>query len=140
MHSAFVRLAAAAVVVAAVMGIARPAHAQVEISSKAMEIKLTGRVQLQFNHTSDSAALIPSTFFVRRARLTAEIKVNDFISGKIQPVHGEAAVLRSRSGHPARRPARRQRAALLGVGDERARSEQRYRRERGEIIHRSPGV
>jgi hypothetical protein len=92
MQSAFVRLAAAAVVAAAVMGLARPAHAQVEISSKAMEIKLTGRVQLQFNHTSDSAALIPSTFFVRRARLTAEIKVNDFISGKIQPEYGEGTV------------------------------------------------
>ncbi len=64
------------------------ATAQVEITSDTTTIKLTGRLHLQFNHTSAEGAELPTTFFVRRARLTAEITVNDFVYGKIQPEYG----------------------------------------------------
>ena len=76
----------------AALAAVQPANAQVEIKSKAMEITLTGRLHMQWNHTSSTDAAVPSTFFVRRARLTAEIKVSDFISGKIQPEYGEGTV------------------------------------------------
>ncbi len=76
----------------AVPVVGRPAGAQVVIKSKAVEITLAGRLHMQWNHTSSTGAAVASTFFVRRARLTAEIKVNDFISGKIQPEYGEGIV------------------------------------------------
>ncbi len=81
----------AAVVGALALG-ANVATAQVEISSNATKIKLTGRLHLQFNQTSAEGAALPTTFFVRRARVTAEITVNDFIYGKIQPEYGEEIV------------------------------------------------
>ncbi len=74
-----------------VMASARPATGQVEIHSKAMEITLTGRLHAQFNSTS-VAGEPSSEYLVRRARLTAEIKVNDFVSGKIQPDFGEGEI------------------------------------------------
>jgi len=83
--------AAAALAVASTM-FAPAAMAQLEIKSKAMEIKFTGRVHMQWNQTSVTDAAVASTFFVRRARLSAEIKVTDFISGKIQPEYGEGSV------------------------------------------------
>jgi Phosphate-selective porin O and P len=66
-------------------------EAQVELRSRAARLTITGRVHTQWNHTSVNSE-ISSTFFVRRARLTAEIKINDFISGKVQPEYGEGAV------------------------------------------------
>jgi hypothetical protein len=74
------------------VAVAPPAWAQVEIKSKAIEITLSGRVHMQWNQTSSTNAAVASTFFVRRARLTAEVKINDFISGKIQPEYGEGTV------------------------------------------------
>lgn len=68
---------------------ASPARAQVEISSKAMSMKIDGRLHFQFNHTSVETAQLPTTFFVRRARLEFEVKVNDFITGRLQPEFGE---------------------------------------------------
>jgi hypothetical protein len=65
------------------------AHGQVEISSKAMSMKIDGRLHFQFNHTSVETAQLPTSFFVRRARLEFDIKVNDFISGRLQPEFGE---------------------------------------------------
>jgi hypothetical protein len=81
----FVTTAAIGVVAAG----AQPAHAQVEISSKAMSMKINGRVHFQFNHTSVESAQLPTTFFVRRARLSIDVKVNDFVSGRVQPEFGE---------------------------------------------------
>ena len=59
----------------------------VEVTSKASEISLTGRVQTQFN-TSSVEGELGSEFLMRRVRLTAEVKLNDFVSGKIQPDYG----------------------------------------------------
>ncbi|MFQ5746966.1 MAG: porin [Gemmatimonadota bacterium] len=84
----------------AVLSVAAPARAQVRIKSKAEEITLTGRFQLQARTTSCSTFPVdPGSacagqesgldWFVRRARLTAEVKINDFIDGKIQPDFGE---------------------------------------------------
>ncbi len=79
------------VVVVALAGTPAIATAQVEIKSRAMEITLTGRLNAQFNTTSISDE-ISNEFFVRRARVTAEIQVNDFVSGKIQPDFGEGDI------------------------------------------------
>ena len=76
----------------AALAAVQPANAQVEIKSNAMEITLAGRLHMQWNHSSSTDAAVTSTFFVRRARLTAEVKVTDFISGKIQPEYGEGTV------------------------------------------------
>lgn len=69
------------------------AGAQVAVSSAAEAIKLTGRTHLQFNTTSAGNDSVPaSTFTLRRARIVAEIKVNDFVSGKVEPEYGENRV------------------------------------------------
>lgn len=62
--------------------------AQVEISSKAAEIKLTGRLHFQWNYSS-AAEDLAHLFLIRRARATLEVKINDFVSGKIQPEYAE---------------------------------------------------
>lgn len=82
-----------ALIVAAVACVlsASSAAAQVKIESKAAEITLTGRVQLQWNTTSVDGP-ISNEFLIRRARLTAEIDFNDWISGKVQPEYGEGEV------------------------------------------------
>lgn len=73
----------------AALGIfATDATAQVQIRSRAAQITVTGRVQLQWNTTSVDGP-ISNEFLIRRARLTAEVKVNDLISGKVQPDFGE---------------------------------------------------
>ncbi len=67
---------------------ALPSNASaVEVKSKASEIKLTGQVHTQFN-TSSVEGELGSEFLVRRVRLTAEVKLNDFVSGKVQPDYG----------------------------------------------------
>ena len=62
--------------------------AQVKIESRALEIDITGRLHTQWNTTSVDGP-ISNEFLIRRARLTAEIKVSDLVSGKIQPDYGE---------------------------------------------------
>ncbi|HSG81839.1 MAG TPA: porin, partial [Gemmatimonadota bacterium] len=64
--------------------LATSATAQVEIKSGAAEIKITGRLQPMYDY-STSAEELSSIFLIRRARITLEIKINDWISGKIQP-------------------------------------------------------
>ncbi len=76
------------VLLAALALSATNAAAQVEIKSKATEITLTGRVHLQWNHSSIDDEL-SNEFLIRRARITAELDVNDWISGKVQPDFGE---------------------------------------------------
>jgi len=60
------------------------AIAQVEIESKAMKIKLAGRVNAMWDYSS-AAEELTSVFLIRRARITVEVQINDWISGKIQP-------------------------------------------------------
>ncbi|MFQ6045002.1 MAG: porin [Gemmatimonadales bacterium] len=89
MHSVLGR---AAVVCGAAISLYAPqARAQVEIHSRAAEITLAGRVHTQLASTSVSGERA-SEFFVRRARLTAELEVNDWVSGKIQPDYGEGKI------------------------------------------------
>ena len=66
-------------------------HAQVEIRSRAATLTVTGRVHAQFN-TSSVTGEFSSEFLIRRARLTAEVEINDFVSGKVQPDFGEGKV------------------------------------------------
>jgi hypothetical protein len=77
----------AVLVIIALIGLASPGLAEVVLKSKATEIKLTGRAHTQFN-TSSVEGEIGSEFFIRRARITAEVKLNDFVHGKVQPDFG----------------------------------------------------
>lgn len=81
--------------VGAVLGVlgvalaAQAASAQVEIKSRAIELTITGRLHAQWNTTSvDAEEVISNEFLIRRARVTAEVKVNDLVSGKVQPEYG----------------------------------------------------
>lgn len=74
------------------LALAGSAGAQVTVSSKAMELKIDGRLHFQYNHTSAELADLSSSFFVRRARLEVEARINDFVSGRIQPEFGEGTV------------------------------------------------
>ena len=67
-----------------VMGLPAGATSQVTISSDAMEIDLHGRLHFQYNTTSVVGE--PASFFlIRRARITLTAKINDFVSGRVQP-------------------------------------------------------
>lgn len=65
---------------------------QVEIRSRASQITLTGRVHTQWNSTSVGSENLTSVFLIRRARLTAQIKLNDLVSGKVQPDFGAGKI------------------------------------------------
>lgn len=55
-----------------------------KVTTKAAEVQVGGRVQTQFNTTSVDEE--PTTDWrMRRVRLEAKVKVNDVVSGKIQP-------------------------------------------------------
>lgn len=87
------KTARAAMQVALLAALPPTALGQVKVESRAAEIEITGRVQAQFNTTSVDAADLPaSEMLVRRARLTAEIMANDFVSGKVQPEYGDGEV------------------------------------------------
>lgn len=79
------------VVTLALALMASPLAAQVQVRSQAVEIRLTGRVQTQFNATS-VAGERRTEFLIRRARFTAEVQLTDFVSGKIEPEYGENRV------------------------------------------------
>jgi hypothetical protein len=78
---------------AAALGVscALPATAEVSIHSKATEITITGRQHTQFNTTSVEGQL-GSEFLIRRARLAAELKITDSVSGKVEPDFGEGGI------------------------------------------------
>ena len=80
----------AGVLVAAVCASGGRAAAQVRVHSKAMDLTLTGQFQTQFNTTS-VAGEPESEFLIRRARITAEVAVNDFVSGKVEPEFGNGS-------------------------------------------------
>jgi len=84
-----VRATVAAVILGALPG---GATAQVAVSSQAETIKLTGRAHTQFDHSSVDTEPA-TTFLLRRARIVAEIKVNDFVSGKVEPEYGRGSVI-----------------------------------------------
>lgn len=59
----------------------------VEIDSKALKITMTGRVQAMWT-TSSVDSLFSNEFLVRRARLALRLKINDWVSGMIEPDFG----------------------------------------------------
>lgn len=59
------------------------ADAQLEISSRASSIRIGGRAHAQYSVSSAPGA--DTDFFFRRVRFIADITVNDFVSGRIQP-------------------------------------------------------
>jgi hypothetical protein len=59
------------------------AGAQVEIRARAATITFGGRLQTQYSLSSIDGA--DNDFFTRRARLIAEVRINDFLSGRVQP-------------------------------------------------------
>lgn len=63
-----------------------PASAQspISISSDALEMNIGGRLQAQYN-TTTWADSPPSEMILRRARLELEVKLNDLVSGVIEP-------------------------------------------------------
>ena len=56
----------------------------ISIESDAIEIKIGGRVQTQFN-TTTSLTEAPSEMILRRARLELDVKINDVVSGTVRP-------------------------------------------------------
>ena len=75
--------------VLAVLALSIPALAlaQPEIKSKAEKLTITGRVHAQWFQSSIDAD--PSNeFFIRRARATIKVKMNDMWSGQVQPDFG----------------------------------------------------
>jgi hypothetical protein len=63
------------------------AAAQTVIHTNATEITLTGRLHTQLN-TSSVATQPQSEIVIRRARFSAAVKINDFVSGLIEPEYG----------------------------------------------------
>ncbi len=91
------RLAGLGVIVTGlgVTSLARPAAAQTTVHSKAVEITLSGRLHTQLNTTS--VATEPGEeIVIRRARFDATVKINDFVSGFVQPEYaGSKATLKA---------------------------------------------
>lgn len=73
---------------AAVTLLAAPALAQVDVRSRTVELTLSGRVHSQFN-ASSVEGVPASEFLIRRARFTADVKVNEFVSGQVEPEYGQ---------------------------------------------------
>ncbi len=63
---------------------ARPASGQVEIEARTASIEVGGRVHAQMvSSTADDGH--QTDFVLRRARLTFDVAVNDFLDGRVQP-------------------------------------------------------
>jgi hypothetical protein len=75
--------------IAGLPAVAIPLHSQqpsegTRVRINAAEITLTGRVQAQFNTTSVDGT--PRTeYLLRRVRFGADVRINDVVSGRIQP-------------------------------------------------------
>lgn len=68
---------------ALVLAVPLNASAQNEIRARAATITLGGRLHTQYSSSSVSGA--EDDFFFRRARISVDILVNDFLDGKIEP-------------------------------------------------------
>jgi len=69
--------------------LAASAARAVEIDSKAEKITLTGRVQPLWTYSSFEDGNPSNEFLLRRARLAMKVKINDWISGVVEPDFGE---------------------------------------------------
>ncbi len=80
------------VVGTAVAVASQPLSAQdLKFKTDALELEFSGRVHMQFN-TSSVSDVRSSEFLLRRVRMTADIKINDFISGRVQPEYAITSV------------------------------------------------
>lgn len=61
-----------------------PLAAQTSIHARAAEITVGGRIHTQFN-TSSADSDVASEALIRRARVDASVKINEFLSGFVQP-------------------------------------------------------
>lgn len=61
------------------------------LSADSMRLTLSGRVQTVFN-TTDVPGFAATEFALRRVRLEARIRVNDVVSGKVQPEYAGSRV------------------------------------------------
>jgi hypothetical protein len=64
--------------------------AQVEIRARSATITFGGRLHTQYSLSSIDGA--DNDFFTRRARMIAEVRINDFLSGRVQPDFAGGAV------------------------------------------------
>lgn len=69
-----------------------PAAAQIEIAARGASITIGGRLHSQYSLSSVAAA--QNDFFLRRARLNADVEVNDFLTGRVQVDFAGTAVLK----------------------------------------------
>jgi hypothetical protein len=60
-----------------------PLSAQLEVTGRGATLSIGGRLHAQYALSSIDAAT--NDFFMRRVRLIADITVNDFLSGRVQP-------------------------------------------------------
>lgn len=66
------------------LGSAGSAAGQVEISARGASLRIGGRVQTQFAHSSVGAGP-GANFFFRRVRLTFDATLTDWLGGRVQP-------------------------------------------------------
>jgi hypothetical protein len=66
------------------------ASGQVEIRARSATITFGGRLHTQYSLSSIDGA--DNDFFTRRARMIAEVRINDFLSGRVQPDFAGGAV------------------------------------------------
>lgn len=60
-----------------------------EVDSKAVKITFTGRVQALWSHTTIDRGDPSNEFLMRRVRGTMKVKINDWVSGIVEPDFGE---------------------------------------------------
>ena len=86
MRTRFAGLVTLATELAAIFA-AAPVVAQTTVHTQAVEITLSGRLHTQLNTTS--VATEPGEeMLIRRARFAAAVKINDFVSGLVEPEYG----------------------------------------------------
>lgn len=73
-----------------VLACSLPAEAQLRLP-EGVSVRLSGRVHTQFNTTSVENES-STEFLIRRARLSAEIRMSDLVSGKVEPDFGEGEI------------------------------------------------
>lgn len=61
-----------------------PAAAQAPIDARFATIEVGGRLHAQLAHTSAAADVPDVDLFMRRARVTLDVEVNDFLDGRVQ--------------------------------------------------------
>lgn len=79
-------------ILAALLGAAvlQPLTAQVRVPDN-VQIRFSGRLHAQFNTTSVDTER-SSDFLIRRARLSAEVNVGPWVTGKVEPDFGEGGI------------------------------------------------